>query len=135
MDSVTAKQEQYKFILDAIDMFGQSQNVSENFYSARFHQSLMFRRIGRYHDALRQFTKVQEKLPKDKSVYFERGLVYQAMGNHQLAIEDFMRAIEIDKHYAKALFCVGISRLKSRQIEQAIENFEDAASESANHEN
>jgi hypothetical protein len=36
------------------------------------------------------------------------------MGNHTLAIEDFMRAIEIDKHYAKALFFVGVSRLKSR---------------------
>ena len=95
-------------------MFSHAQECSDSFYAARFHQSLMFRRIGRYTDALRQFTKVQEKLPNEKSVYFERGLVYQAMGNHTLAIKDFMKAIEIDKHYAKALFCVGVSRLQSR---------------------
>jgi hypothetical protein len=36
---------------------------------------------------------VQEKLPGDKTVYYERGLAYQMMGNHELAIRDFQTAI------------------------------------------
>jgi hypothetical protein len=49
----------------------------------------MHRQVHEYHEALKQFTKVQMKLPKDKTVYYERGLVYQMMGNHILAIGDF----------------------------------------------
>jgi len=49
----------------------------------------MFRRTGKYGEALRQFSKVMEQLPNDKTVYIERGLVYQDMNNHHKAIEDF----------------------------------------------
>lgn len=76
LTAISDKQEQHRLILDAIDMFDHSQECSESFYSAIFHQGLMYRRIGQYHDALRQFSKVQEKLPGDKSVYYGRGLVY-----------------------------------------------------------
>jgi Flp pilus assembly protein TadD len=48
----------------------------------------MFRRIGEYESAMSQFTKVQEMTPADKNVYFERGVVYQLVGNHELAIQD-----------------------------------------------
>jgi len=36
----------------------------------------MFRRTGNFNEAIRQFTRVMEKLPEDKTVYVERGLVY-----------------------------------------------------------
>jgi lipoprotein NlpI len=54
---------------------------------------------------------VREKLPNDKTVYYERGVVYQLMGNHRLAIRDFDKAIELYPKYADALFCLGVSRL------------------------
>lgn len=66
----------------------------------------MFRRTGNFNDAIRQFTRVlvKPKDPKrpdepdvesldDKTVYIERGLVYQDMGNHEYAIKDFTTAI------------------------------------------
>jgi len=49
----------------------------------------MFRRTSNYSEALKQFSKVMEQLPNDKTVYIERGLVYQDMQNHHMAIEDF----------------------------------------------
>ena len=42
----------------------------------------MFRRIHKFTEALNQFSRVQKRLPNDKTVYFERGLVFQDMGNH-----------------------------------------------------
>mgnify|MGYP006113426859 CR=1 FL=1 len=54
------------------------------------------------------------------------------MENHLLAIEDFKRAINLDKKYAKALFCRGISLLRSKEIKEAIEDFEEAACQSEN---
>jgi tetratricopeptide (TPR) repeat protein len=53
---------------------------------------------------------VQRKLP-NKTVYYERGLVYQKMGNHQLAIADFNKAISMKKNCSQSLFCRGVSRL------------------------
>ena len=88
----------------------------------------MFRKVRRFEDALRQFTKVQHKLPNDKTIYYERGVVYQEMENHELAIEDFKAALEIDGKYAEALFCIGKSRLKSGMVDQAIKDFNRALS-------
>ena len=59
----------------------------------------MFRRIHKFTEALNQFSRVQKRLPNDKTVYFERGLVFQDMGNHQNAIADFSQAIKLDSEY------------------------------------
>jgi len=59
----------------------------------------MFRRINNFSEALRQFTRVQQKMNNDKTVYIQRGMVYQDMGNHNFAIKDFERALELDPVY------------------------------------
>ncbi len=65
-------------------------------------------------------------MPKDKSVYIARGLVYQDMGNHQFAINDFNAAINIEPTYAEAFYRRGISQLKSRRYMEAIEDFKQS---------
>ena len=76
-------------INQAIAFFGLALQYSPEFISPMFHQGLMFRRTNRFHDALKQFSKVEELLPGDKTAYIQRGLVYQDMGNHEFAIKDF----------------------------------------------
>ena len=84
----------------------------------------MYRRTEKFHDALQQFTKVQELLPNDKTIYIQRGLVYQDMGNHQFAIRDFEKAIKLEPDYALSWFHKGVSKLKSGLIrDEAIEDF------------
>ena len=73
----------------AIAQYAAALQYCDTFISPMFHQGLMFHRQKRYHDALKMFTKVEELLPGDTSVYIERGLVYQDMGNHNAAIDDF----------------------------------------------
>lgn len=107
----------------AIECFGDALVCDNNFTSAKFHQGLMFRRTGNFNEAIRQFTRVMEKLYEDATVYIERGLVYQDMGNHHYAIADFRKAIDIDEKYANAYFYNGISKLKSGQTYEAIEDF------------
>lgn len=67
-----------------------------------------------------------EQLPEDKTVYIERGLVYQDMGNHQMAIKDFQHAILIDPKCIKAYYHNGTSKLKDGQIQAAIDDFNEA---------
>ena len=110
-------------INNAIYYFEQSLQYCSTFITSMFHLGLMYRRLERYHEALQQFTKVAEHLPHDKTIYIQRGLVYQDMGNHQYAIRDFKSAIEIDPEYALSHFHLGVSKLKSRQIHKAIKYF------------
>ena len=65
-------------------------------------------------------------MPSDKTVYFERGVVYQLMGNHELAIKDFEQALEIEPKYHEALYHVGRSRLASKNVIQAEKDFQKA---------
>ena len=48
------------------------------------------------------------------------------MGNHSFAIQDFEEAIRIDPRYSLSRFHLGVSKLKSRQIREAIEDFKQA---------
>lgn len=64
--------------------------------ASRFHLGLIYHRINEFHEALKCFSKVIIWESNDKTVYKARGVVYQDMGNHQLAIEDFNKAIELE---------------------------------------
>lgn len=48
------------------------------------------------------------------------------MGNHSYAIPDFQKAIEIDNRYDTAYYLLGQSKLKSKQVESAISDFNQA---------
>ena len=48
------------------------------------------------------------------------------MGNHSFAIMDFEEAIKIDPGYSLSHFHLGVSKLKSRHIREAIEDFKRA---------
>jgi len=104
-------------------MFKQAITISENFIGSRFHLGLMYHRLNRFDKALKCFSNVLLKMPKDKTVYIARGLVYQDMGNHQFAINDFNSAIAIEATYSEAFYRRGISQLKSRRYIEAIEDF------------
>lgn len=65
-------------------------------------------------------------MPKDQKVHIARGIIYQDMDKHQLAINDFNEAINIDSTNAEAFYRRGISQLKSHNSEQAIEDFKQS---------
>lgn len=74
--------EEDDLVQQAIVYFEKALNQDSSFISSMFHLGLMFRRTGRFDEARDMFTKVMEQLPNDKTVYIERGLVYQDKGNH-----------------------------------------------------
>lgn len=45
------------------------------------------------------------------------------MGNHQYAIADFEKAIELDPDYSLSHYHLGVSKLKSRLVREAKEDF------------
>lgn len=128
-------QEDQENVQLAIENFKNALEHCETFISSMFHLGLMYRRTGMFHDALYQFTKVSEKLSNDKTVYIQRGLVYQDMGNNWQAIADFERAIALDETYSPAHFYLGISRLNDHKPKEALVHFERALDLDTNKEN
>ena len=59
-------------------------------------------------------------------MYYERGLAYQMMGNHELAIRDFQTAIKLDNKYAEALLSIGTSQLGIKDVYSAKASFQKA---------
>lgn len=80
----------------AIEMYEYALKLNDKFISSRFHLGLMFHRLSQFQDALKCFSQVLEKIHDDQSIYIARGAVYQDMSNHQLAIKDFDKSIELD---------------------------------------
>lgn len=56
-----------------------------------------------------------------------RGLAYGRLGNHRKALENFDRAIKLNKNYAKAYYNRGIAYGKLGNRRQAIEDTKTAA--------
>jgi tetratricopeptide (TPR) repeat protein len=73
----------------------------------------MMRYVRQYKEALKKFNLLEELLGTggDITVYYQRGIVFQLVGNHKKAKCDFKRAISLDPYYAKAWFSMGMSRL------------------------
>lgn len=113
----------YPIIQRAIRCYFEAMNEDSNFLSSRFHAALMLQKICNYSEALKQLGILVEVLPDDKTIWIQRGLVYQELHEHQLAIEDFAEAIDIDPCCATAMFHMATSRLKAGQIAQAISDF------------
>ena len=86
----------------------------------------MYHKIHRFQDALQCFKKVLSKITDDKTVYIASGIVYQDMGNHQLAIADFNEAIKLDPELSEGYYRRGLSMLNSRNAYDAITDFEKA---------
>jgi len=83
----------------------------------------MYHRINNFKDALKCFSKVLAKIADDKTVYIARGLAYQDMGNHQLAIKDFNAALVCDPDLSEGYYRSGISKFHSKRYKDAIRDF------------
>ena len=75
---------------------------------------------------MKSFTKVLLKIPTDKVVYIARGVAHQDMGNHDLAIKDFNKSLEIDPGLSDGYFRRGYSKLYSKLFQEAILDFQQA---------
>jgi tetratricopeptide (TPR) repeat protein len=70
--------------------------------------------------------KANMKNPAYADAYFNRGLVYVAIGQSGKAISDFTRTIEIIPEFVEAYIHRGNTHVTMRQYDQAIQDFSRA---------
>lgn len=64
------------------------------------------------HEEIRICTRQIERNPDDFEAYFNRGKAYQVLELYDLAIDDFFKAIQINKNYAEAYYWCGVAYVK-----------------------
>jgi tetratricopeptide (TPR) repeat protein len=66
------------------------------------HRGIAQMSLGRYNDAIADYTRAITQGLTDPGVFINRGVARQRLGNLKAAVEDFTRAIEIDPDSARA---------------------------------
>ena len=96
-------------------MFVKALDLNENHTPSMFHLGLMQHKNGEFKEALHSFTQVNDAVGgEDRLVYESRGLVYQDMKNHEYAIRDFNKSIQIQPDYALVYYYRGLSMIELR---------------------
>ena len=71
-----------------------TERLQPDFPLAYCNRGLEKTELGRYDEALADYTKAIEQDPNSTNCYFSTGSLYLAMGEYQKAIDDFSRQLE-----------------------------------------
>lgn len=77
-------------------------------------------------EAMEEYSKAIELAPNDAVAYYNRGIVYKSLGQHEKAIKDYDKAIELAPNYADAFYNRGNVYKNIGQYEKAIKDYDKA---------
>ncbi|KAG8919000.1 hypothetical protein FRC00_011866, partial [Tulasnella sp. 408] len=66
------------------------------------------------------------KIADNSKIFTNIGLIYASLGEHDLAIENFNAAVDLDNYLAIAYFQAGVSHFLIGQFEAALQDFDEA---------
>ena len=72
--------------------------------SARFNLGLAFLRQRRHREAVEELTSLLERDPPLAEAHYQRGNGYDDLGDHELALGDYARAIDLKPDYLQAYY-------------------------------
>ena len=80
-----------------------------------------------FKEALNSYTKIAQLTPEDSQVYVDLGYAYENDGNPDLALENYLKAIQLNSgEYATAFLRAGIVYNRKQQTPKAQEMFDRA---------
>ncbi|HEY0762068.1 MAG TPA: tetratricopeptide repeat protein [Pyrinomonadaceae bacterium] len=81
----------------------------------------------RFGDAIKAYTEIAKLTPDDSSVYVDLGYAYETDGNTDKALENYLKAIELNKQqYATGYLRAGVIYHRKQQTDKATEMFDQA---------
>jgi tetratricopeptide (TPR) repeat protein len=90
-------------------------------------RSMVYAKLGRDQERIDDLNKAIPLLSNDRrheamlcEAYYARGLTFQSMSKHELAIADFNEVLELDKMHTSALQARAFSHLQLSRYEQAM---------------
>lgn len=121
-----------KFV-NAIEHYKKALNIEENYLPALVGLERAYRNKGDTVNAKKINKKLEELKGKDPSLYYKLGLSYEANGKFKEAINEYNRALIIDRNYKKAkkriavvYYKRGILLFNKKKYNEAKEQFQKA---------
>lgn len=83
-------------------------------------------RDGKMEEAVAAFDLAIEKEGRTPELYYRRGLAYESLENHKMAVDDFSKAIELNPKYVEAYFERGNAYFGMTSLWQAVRDYTKA---------
>ena len=77
---------------------------------------------------IEELSQTIKQQPKNAVIYNNRGTAYHSLGQHQLAVNDYDKAVALKKDYADAYNNRGVAYYSLGKYDKAIEDFNKAIS-------
>ncbi|GBE03986.1 lipoprotein NlpI [bacterium BMS3Abin09] len=107
---------------DSIALWNHQIKIYPDSYNGNKNLANAYARDERIADAINSLNRAGEINPKDPAIYYNRGIGYGKIGQHQKAIEDLKKAIELAPQEAKYYYELGVAHGSLGNYRQAIEN-------------
>ena len=78
--------------------------MSEGRGNVRFNRGIAYMAIGKFEEAIEDFSKEIEYAPNDAEFYYHRAIAFYSIGRDNEAGSDLTRANQLDPKYTKELF-------------------------------
>ena len=107
----------------ALTRYVQAIKADGNFYKPFFQRAILFRKEGKYDDALRDLDNAVNLNPMNAVTFFNRGIVLYFMGNLERAAEEFSKAIFLDELTADFFFNRALVYRKLNMMRRATDDY------------
>lgn len=109
----------HKEAKDALAALGREEQEKQ--IAEAFAHAVKLQEAGSYNEALAIYNRISKDRPKDDTLFYNMAVAYQALGQHDLALENYLKAYSLkeDPVYQTAIKSVEVSKA-NKLLEQAI---------------
>lgn len=100
--------------------------AKEGDWNAYCERGICYRLLGKFDQAIADFTAAIEEEPRYAFPYYSRGWCYELTGRNDLALEDYNLGIDIDPNYPYIFLERGLVLKKMGRLDEARADFETA---------
>lgn len=109
----------------AIDEIDAILEIDENDLAARYELARVYYELGAYESATDNYEIILSQIVDNPDLYFHTGCAYEAEGNIDKAISNFLKAVNVNEAYYPAYKKLALCFMARGENEDAIEYFED----------
>jgi len=106
-----------------VDLLFRYIHITDFRFVRNYNRSMLFLKLGRLDDALKEFEKADKAEPENDAVYQLGGMIYCESGNYEEALELFNRALSLNSRNSEAYINLGKVYSKMKHWDDALAQY------------
>jgi tetratricopeptide (TPR) repeat protein len=111
---------------EAIASYDKALEIKPDYHQAWYNRGIALGDLGRNEEAIASYDKALEIKPDDHEAWYNRGIALRKLGRNEEAIASYDKALEIKLDYHEAWYNKACYYALQSNIEQALENLQQA---------